>query len=233
MNGELPSLKVLIVASETIVRIGLANMLTDPDAIYSIEEAIDRTSLDAHLVEHDVDVVVVYLGQGLDLTALAAAQLVKSRRLHSRLILLATNQESTSVAASIVAGVDAYLPRDIERGALLATVQDIMHYGLVLGKDGAAVVRKHLAVIDAAETSALLLATLTEREYEVLAQLTQNRSNEDIAQTLSISSDTVRAHLKSIYRKLKIASRASLVDFSQHAGITQTPCDQGVVDGNI
>ena len=48
---------------------------------------------------------------------------------------------------------------------------------------------------------------LTQREWEVLALLAQGQVNKDIARLLSMSENTVKAHLKTIYRKLNVTTR--------------------------
>jgi DNA-binding NarL/FixJ family response regulator len=55
------------------------------------------------------------------------------------------------------------------------------------------------------------LATLTERERQVLELLVQGMSNKEIALRLSVSTNTVKQHLKSIFEKLNVHSRAAAV----------------------
>lgn len=57
---------------------------------------------------------------------------------------------------------------------------------------------------------------LTQREWEVLALLAQGLVNKDIARLLSMSGNTVKAHLKTIYRKLNVTTRlAAALHFQQ------------------
>ncbi|MCY0147647.1 response regulator transcription factor [Hoeflea sp. G2-23] len=51
-------------------------------------------------------------------------------------------------------------------------------------------------------------STLTARECEVLALISRGLRNVDVAETLGLSENTIASHLKSIYRKLGISSRA-------------------------
>ena len=48
---------------------------------------------------------------------------------------------------------------------------------------------------------------LTPREYELMQQLHQGKSNKEIANSFHISLSTVKSHLKNVYRKLEVASR--------------------------
>jgi DNA-binding NarL/FixJ family response regulator len=56
---------------------------------------------------------------------------------------------------------------------------------------------------------------LTAREWEVLDLLCQGQSTDEIADTLVLSSETVRSHIKSILRKLRVSSRAEAIAMAQ------------------
>ena len=55
-------------------------------------------------------------------------------------------------------------------------------------------------------------SALTSREWEILDLLCQERSTDDIADELVLSIETVRSHIKSIFRKLGVRSRREAVD---------------------
>jgi DNA-binding CsgD family transcriptional regulator len=63
------------------------------------------------------------------------------------------------------------------------------------------------------------IAALTEREREVLEQVALGLRSKEIARRLTISGETVNAHVKSIYRKLQVHSRAQLVRMASQAGV--------------
>ena len=53
--------------------------------------------------------------------------------------------------------------------------------------------------------------TLTERERDILTMISQGLSNKDIARTLKISPETVKTHVKHIFLKLAVSTRAAAV----------------------
>lgn len=63
------------------------------------------------------------------------------------------------------------------------------------------------------------LATLHPRELEVLTELTLGRRNRDIAETLSISENTVKFHLANVFAKLGVKSRSQAALIARDAGI--------------
>lgn len=61
------------------------------------------------------------------------------------------------------------------------------------------------------------LSALTAREWEILSQLTTRATLPEIAARLYISPNTLKTHLKSLYRKIGVASRREAADLAEHA----------------
>ncbi len=66
------------------------------------------------------------------------------------------------------------------------------------------------------------LATLHPRELEVLAELALGRRNRDIAETLSISENTVKFHVANVFAKLGVSSRSQAALIARDAGLGRT-----------
>jgi NarL family two-component system response regulator LiaR len=62
-------------------------------------------------------------------------------------------------------------------------------------------------------------ALLTEREIEVLRLVAQGDSNPEIAETLFITVNTVKAHLKNILHKLQLANRTQAAAYAVQSGL--------------
>ncbi|HLF78616.1 MAG TPA: response regulator transcription factor [Dehalococcoidia bacterium] len=87
---------------------------------------------------------------------------------------------------------------------------------------------EHLREAPAASKAAPIeAAALTERESEVLGYVRQGLANKEIAGRLQISLGTVRAHLRSIFRKLDVSSRTAAAMFASAAPINGRPAPQG------
>lgn len=68
------------------------------------------------------------------------------------------------------------------------------------------------------------IATLTEREREITALVGEGLKNKQIADRLNISEITVRHHLTSIYNKLDVVDRQSLMIYAYRHGLAIPPC---------
>jgi DNA-binding NarL/FixJ family response regulator len=66
------------------------------------------------------------------------------------------------------------------------------------------------------------LADLTEREYQVLKLLVEGHSNQEIADILIVSINTVKQHLKAIYKKLDVSTRSAAVSKALVEGLQQS-----------
>jgi two-component system, NarL family, nitrate/nitrite response regulator NarL len=79
--------------------------------------------------------------------------------------------------------------------------------------------------------AALLGGQLTEREREVLALLVDGASGADIAERLTISTNTVRTHVQSVLTKLQVHSRLEAATFAVRHGLVAAPAQQRAADG--
>ncbi|MGO2702550.1 MAG: LuxR C-terminal-related transcriptional regulator, partial [Cellulosimicrobium funkei] len=83
----------------------------------------------------------------------------------------------------------------------------------------AALLRTHLDAPGRAPEPVPLVEPLTERELAVLAVLPSMASNAEVAADLFVSVNTVKAHLKSVYRKLGVGSRREAVRRGRELGV--------------
>ena len=78
-------------------------------------------------------------------------------------------------------------------------------------------------VAEREKLEAAKIAKLTNREREVIAVIGDGLKNKQIAVRLSISEETVRRHLTSIYSKLDVSDRLELVIYAYRYGLAKLP----------
>ncbi len=106
------------------------------------------------------------------------------------------------------AGASGYVLKSASKEDLLRAVRAV-HAGA--GYLQAEITKTLLRRLAQDARSAGQKATLTSRELQVLECLAEGQSNKVIAYTLSVTEDTVKAHLKSLYGKLDASDRAHAV----------------------
>ena len=134
--------------------------------------------------------------------------------------------EDEYVVEAVKAGATGYLLKDTSQDDLARAIR-IVHSGGSLIQPGLArkVLKEfaHLARESVTGTSArpTLLRELSDREVEVLQYVAGGKSNKEIADQLMISEKTVKAHLRSIFRKLEVGDRAQAVAHAMRKGLVE------------
>ncbi|OCC25598.1 hypothetical protein MB02_02925 [Croceicoccus estronivorus] len=123
--------------------------------------------------------------------------------------------DSQSVEATLAAGADGYLIKDAEPELLHFRIERLMAGEPSLSP---AIARMMLARFRPHQNEEE--DPLTDREREVLSLVGRGLRAKEVAEQLQISSHTVRDHLKSIYRKLDVSSRAEVAIEAQKRNLT-------------
>src|SRR5919198_1758395 len=136
-----------------------------------------------------------------------------------RVVLLSVYDDEQYLFQALRVGAAGYLIKQITGGELVRQLE--------LVRDGERVIDTALAG-RAVETAARLASGefwpgarqgLTHRESEVLSFMVTGMSNRGIAQRLVVGEETVKSHLRSIYRKLEVSDRAGAVAVALREGI--------------
>ena len=141
-------------------------------------------------------------------------------------VILTMSAAEDDLAAALRAGVKGYLLKDMEPEAVIESIGRAARGELVVAPAMAAKLAQMWqsgqnrqkgpqAPNGQKGTSKRdLVATLTEREREVLEQVAQGKSNKAIAQVLDISHNTVKLHVRHIMAKLGLNSRVEAAVFA-------------------
>ena len=146
-----------------------------------------------------------------------------TRRLKKQLpaltvVMLTVFEEPSVILEAITSGADGYLLKKTPARDLLAQLNAIASGGSPLTADVARTVLALLREKTSKGIPAKLFSAasptklgLTEREHSVLQGLVKGHSYKQIAAKLNISIDTVRTHIRGVYRKLQVHSAAEAV----------------------
>ena len=125
-------------------------------------------------------------------------------------LMLTVYDDSEQIFKSLMAGATGYLLKRTPKDKLLEAIREVTSGGAPMSRQIARrVVRYFQEVSQLAATPqrAPEVATLTEREGQVLALLAKGHAYKEIADLLSISFETVRSYVRTIYDKLHVHSR--------------------------
>jgi DNA-binding NarL/FixJ family response regulator len=203
--------RVLIVDDQTVVREGLAAILsTDPEIeVVGLagdgQEALDLVS-QAH-----PDVVLMDLKMPV-LNGVQATQRLCQAYPHLYVLVLTTYAADEWVFDALQAGAAGYLLKDTRRDELIAAIK-----GTALGKSyldpaiAGKVMQQATAVPSRAAPDGSESEALTERELQVLRLLAPGYRNPEIAERLYLARGTVRNYVSVILQKLGVSDRTQAV----------------------
>ena len=126
------------------------------------------------------------------------------------ILILTTYDSDSDILGAVEAGATAYLLKDAPTAELTAAIRAAATGETTLGPT---IQRRLLTRLRRPDTS------LTLRELEVLRLVDAGRSNEAIAQELSLSRATVKSHLAHVYNKFGVTSRTAALSVARGRGI--------------
>jgi DNA-binding NarL/FixJ family response regulator len=152
---------------------------------------------------------VVLMDIGLPgISGIEGVQRVKAHLPGTDVLMLTVFEDEKKIYDSICAGASGYLLKKTPPAKILEAIQEISAGGAPMT---ASIARKVLSVFQSSQPQPSTDYQLSDREREVLAGLVRGLSYKMIADQCSISIDTVRSHIRHIYEKLQVNSKAQAI----------------------
>jgi two-component system, NarL family, response regulator DegU len=221
--GEPERIKILIVDDHTLVREGFARMLElEPQFIVAGQSSSAREALDkVKNLKPDIVLMDIKLP---GINGIEATKMIKKDYPDVEVIILSMYDEEEYVMESVKAGATGYVLKDISTDELFSAIK-VVHSGGSLIQPGLArkVLKEfaHMAREAPQPGRTSPIKELSDREIEVLQCVSEGKSNKEIAEQLTISEKTVKAHLRTIFRKLEVSDRAQAVAEAMRKGLVE------------
>jgi DNA-binding NarL/FixJ family response regulator len=216
-----PTVRVLLVDDDALMRAGLAAILSSDATVEVVGEASDgRVAVDeVRQVRPDVVLMDVRMP---DLDGIAATREVVAVAPDTRVVILTTFEDDDYIFGALTAGASGFLLKRTSPELLLEAIKAVAAGDSLLSPSVTRRVIDRMAALPSGE--AVLdrrLDALTAREREVLDQLARGLSNAEIAGVLVIEESTVKTHVKRILMKLGLRDRVQAVIFAYESGLIQ------------
>ena len=210
-----PRLRVLVVDDDPLVRRVIREVLRPADILVVGEAHNGRDALRAaRYYKPDIILLDVVL-PGIDgITVLE--RMVDDEQIYAKIVVLSVRGENDLGYLALRKGAAGYLNKELDLNVLPRVLRDVAEGGAAMSRTLAAHLARRLRELpDAPVGMRPVKSVLTTREWEVVDQLCLGRSTSEIAATLVLSMETVRTHVKNIMRKLKVHSRADVIDAAE------------------
>jgi DNA-binding NarL/FixJ family response regulator len=203
-------LTVVVADDHTRFRV-LVRSALEADGCVVVAEAANADDAFAACLEHAPDIALLDIhmpGSGI-----RAAHEISARQRSTTVVMLTASAEEDDLFASLRAGASGYLLKDTDPASLAASLR------ATLAGEAALTPRLLMRILDEfrAPTRARFrrgskeASRLSAREWEVMELLAGGASTEDVARSLFLSPTTVRVHVSSVLKKLRVSSREEAI----------------------
>ena len=160
---------------------------------------------------HNLDLILMDIEMPI-LNGIETTEIVKQKYPHIKIIMLTVFDNDENIFNAIKAGADGYLLKEINAKKLHDGIIDTLNGGAAMNPSIALktlkLLRNPLEITNRQEQDDI---KLTQRETEVLEQLSKGLSYHLIADNLILSTGTVRKHIENIYKKLQVHNKLEAV----------------------
>jgi DNA-binding NarL/FixJ family response regulator len=198
------NITVAIVDDKRDIREGLQLIIDHAEGFQCVAAYSDGESAVDGLQKVKPDVVLMDIGLP-QMSGIDCVKILKDIAPEIEIIMLTVHADNDYIFESLRAGAVGYLVKNIFPSKLLNSIKEVKNGGSPMSSS---IARKVVSSFNSFRKPA---ANLTRREKEVLDLLCQGKSYRVIADDLFISPDTVRYHLKNIYKKLQVNSKYEAV----------------------
>lgn len=169
------------------------------------------------LTHHQPDLILMDIEMP-KVNGIEATAMVKQQYPTIKIIMLTVFDDDDNIFRAIQAGADGYLLKDTSPHELCNAIEQTLEGGAAM-TPSIALKTLNLLRQNPQQSPTNDDTNLTEREVEVLEQLSTGLPYTAIAEKLFISPSTVRRHIENIYKKLQVHSKVEAVTLARHKNI--------------
>jgi DNA-binding NarL/FixJ family response regulator len=215
------TIKVLVADDHALFRRGITAVLANQAHLEVVGEAIDGMEAIEKAEETTPDVILMDLNMPR-CNGLEATQALQAKMPEVNILVLTVSDNEADLYAAMKFGAKGYILKNTEPEELVHAIFHIAQGGVIVSP---LMATKLLAEFKdpggeaSAENQKETEAVLSPREGEVLQLVAQGATNKEIADSLFISENTVKTHLRNIMEKLHLANRSQAAAYAVKRGL--------------
>jgi len=197
-------IKIAIVEDDKEIRESLAILINGSEGFECVSHYESCEAALESIEKDDPDVILMDINLP-GMTGIEGVSLIKEKLPDCEIIMLTISESDKDVFDSLCAGACGYLKKNTPPAKLLDAIKEAYEGGAPMSMDIARM------VVGSFKQETSSTDTLTAREKEVLAKLCEGHSYKLIADELFVDINTVKFHIRNIYRKLEVGSKGEAI----------------------
>lgn len=203
METQKEAVRIVIVEDDDLIRESFVTLINENENYICVsnynncEDTINNLSSDRPKI--------ILMDIGLPgISGIEGIKRIKNKVPEIDIITVTIHQEDEKVFDALCAGATGYLTKNVSPQRMIEAINEVLNGGAPMSTNIARM------VINSFQKS--INSPLTSRETEVLQHLAKGKSYTMIANELFINKETVRSHIKNIYQKLNVNSKAGAIE---------------------
>lgn len=177
--------------------------------------AINGQEVLDNLKKKSIDVMLMDINMPV-MNGIDATQKLKKKYPDIKVIMLTVFDENDKIFDSILAGASGYLLKDVKTIQIIEAIEDVLDGGAPMSPE---IASRILGLLRGKSTGELQKKRadrfgLTDRELEILKEISSGAHYNQIAEKLFISPKTVRKHIENIYSKLHVHNKVEAIQLA-------------------
>jgi DNA-binding NarL/FixJ family response regulator len=202
-------IRLMLVDDHLVVREGLKQLLEIDPEIEVVAEADSGSECLRQIENIPVDIVLMDIRMP-GIGGIETTRIISQKYPQVKIIMLTIYDDDQFVTEAIEAGAKGYVLKKVSGDELTKIVRHVMGNQPFLDPRVTSGIFHHIQR-QKKSSDRMEKRWFTERELEILEHLVGGCTDRHIAQSLFISTHTVRSHLKNIYRKMGVTSRSQAI----------------------
>ncbi len=214
------SIKILIADDHEVVRDGLKNILLSMGGIVISGEASNGEEAVKFYNSLKPDIVIMDISMPI-MNGIDATRIIKENDPNAKILVLTMHDNQEYLNQIIRSGAKGFVLKNTDKEELLEAVRAVSSGENFFSKDISKLIIDNYirSAKDSEKSEGYKEVPLTKREIEILKHIAEGKSNQEIANHLYISYNTVDTHRKNIMHKLSIKNTAGLVRYAIEKGL--------------
>ena len=196
------TIQVGIIEDELDIRLPMLRLINDNDG-FSCKHTFENAQVALDMIPSlklDIILTDIHLP---DKSGIECIRLLRPKVPETQFLIVTKLEDTDTVFSALRAGAVGYLTKSIQPEKLLEAITDTYNGGSPMNS---LIARKVIAFFHKNQNTSYF-EVLTTREQEIVEYLAKGYRYKEIANLLFVSTETVRTHIRNIYKKLEVNSR--------------------------